>query len=155
MTKLAFGLGFILIAILVAGSIWMGVAATTANLVQAQANVYQAQANATLATTGLIDKCLSGFLLIFALAAGISLGAGAQKLWNLNRRSQHPTLPIQNPTPGKNAGQQALPTSTMLLTPDELAMLHQLRLARGSQTPSTNQMVAWSEEEDDFHSWGW
>lgn len=133
----AFGLGFMVIFAI--GSIWIGITATTANLVQAQAN-------ATQATTGFVDKCLNGFLFVLVLLAGIAIGTvGAQLRLAVQRTGLFTRKSSGNWVSGPNAHWQRLNAPAQR----QLPIYH-------NQLPEHQQVLVVSdEEESDFSLQGW
>jgi len=133
----AFGLGFMVIFAI--SSIWIGITATTANLVQAQAN-------ATQATTGFVDKCLNGFLFVLVLLAGIAIGTvGSQLRLAVQRTGLFARKLPGNWVSGPNAHWQRLNTPGQ----------RQLSIY-DNQLPEHQQVLVVSEEEDnDLPLQGW
>lgn len=140
MSKVSLALGFGLLILLAVGSLWIGITATTANLVQAQAN-------ATQAATGFVDKCLSGFLFIVVLFAGIGIGVGAVKVQHAFQRLNPAAKTAARAwAPGPNAGWQKLnvPIRAQLSSPQPQPFPQQQVL-----------LVAGVDEDDDLPLQGW
>jgi hypothetical protein len=147
MSKITLGFGFIFLVIVNLGALALGLTSASANLVQAQANTFQAQANATQSATGFVDKCLSGFLFVLVLFAGIGIGVGVVKAQHAFQRLI-PTskAPVRTWAPGPNAGWQKInvPIRAQLSSPQPQPYPQQQVL-----------LVADVEEDDDLPLQGW
>ncbi|HNS37416.1 MAG TPA: hypothetical protein PKM01_06505 [Anaerolineaceae bacterium] len=147
MSKLALGFGFVFLVVITISALALGLTSASANLVQAQANTFQAQANATQAATGFVDKCLSGFLFVVVLFAGIGIGVGAVKVQGALQYLK-PAVKTTPRTwaPGPNARWQKInvPIRAQLSSPQPQPFPQQQVL-----------LVADVEEEDDLPLQGW
>ncbi len=147
MSKLALGFGFVFLVVITISSLALGLTSASANLVQAQANTFQAQATATQAATGFVDKCLSGFLFVVVLFAGIGIGVGVFKVQHsFQRLNPAAKTAARAWAPGPNAGWQKLnvPIRAQLSSPQPQPFSQQQVL-----------LVAEVEEEDDLPLQGW
>lgn len=140
MSKVSLALGFGLLILLAVGSLWTGMTTTTANLVQAQAN-------ATQAATSFVDKCLSGFLFVLILFAGIGIGVGTVKVQHAFQYLKPAAITMPRTwAPGPNARWQKInvPIRAQLPSPQPQPFPQQQVL-----------LVADVEEEDDLPLQGW
>lgn len=147
MSKITLGFGFVFLVIVTLGALALGLTSASANLVQAQANTFQAQANATQAATSLVDKCLSGFLFVLVLFAGIGIGVGAVKTQHaFQRLIPASKASVRTWVPGPNAGWQKInvPIRAQLSSPQP-EPFHQQQVL----------LVADVDEEDDLPLQGW